>query len=162
MEPLMPTADGTTELDRVRAQTNPEVLREIDARIEERIRFYATQPQDVISRRVEELEREWDIERWLETNASALALSGLIFGLLGNRKWLLLSAGVLSMLLLHAVQGWCPPVPVLRRLGVRTRTEIDREKYALKILRGDFNLIAADPEQLRRNPASEVLGAVSA
>ena len=44
---------------------------------------------------------------------------------------------------------------------IRIRTEIDREKYALKILRGDFQSIAADPEQLRRNPASDVLGAVS-
>jgi hypothetical protein len=31
----------------------------------------------------------------------------------------------------HAMQGWCPPVPLLRRLGIRTRNEIDREKYAL-------------------------------
>ena len=46
-------------------------------------------------------------------------------------------------------------------MGIRTRSEIDREKYALKILRGDFQTIAADPEQLRRNPASDVLGAVS-
>ncbi len=37
-----------------------------------------------------------------------------------------------------AVQEWCPPVPVFRRLGVRTCQEIDEEKYALKILRGDF------------------------
>jgi hypothetical protein len=29
-------------------------------------------------------------------------------------------------------------MPVLRRLGVRTRSEIDREKFALKALRGDF------------------------
>lgn len=34
-------------------------------------------------------------------------------------------------LLQHGLQGWCPPLPVLRRLGVRTRGEIDREKYAL-------------------------------
>ena len=30
------------------------------------------------------------------------------------------------------------PVPVLRRLGVRTREEIDRELYALKALVGNF------------------------
>ena len=54
----MNTGNGTTELDRVRAHTQPEVLKEIDGRIEERIRFYATQPQDVIARRIEELEQE--------------------------------------------------------------------------------------------------------
>jgi hypothetical protein len=39
----------------------------------------------------------------------------------------------------HALQGWCPPVPVMRRLGVRTAREIERERYALKALRGDFD-----------------------
>jgi len=155
------TANGAAELDRVRAQTCPEVLQEIDARIEERIRFYATQPPEVISRRIEELEREWDLERWLETNASAVALSGVFLGAIAGRKWFLLTIGALAVLLQHALQGWSVPVPAMRKLGVRTRGEIDREKYALKILRGDFRAIAADPEQLRRNPASEVLGAVS-
>jgi hypothetical protein len=37
----------------------------------------------------------------------------------------------LPFLLLHGVKGWCPPLPVLRRLGIRTRDEIDREKYSL-------------------------------
>ena len=153
--------NNTAELDRIRAQTNPEVLQEIDSHIEERIRFYATQPPEVISRRIIELEQEWDIERWLETNASTLALGGLLLSMV-NRKWLLLTGAVLALLLQHAINGWCPPVPVLRRLGIRTRSEIEREKYALKILRGDFESIVGDPEQLRRNPASEVLGAVSA
>jgi len=39
----------------------------------------------------------------------------------------------------HATQGWCPPIPVFRRMGVRTRREINRERYALKALRGDFD-----------------------
>ena len=30
-------------------------------------------------------------------------------------------------------------VVVFRRMGVRTRREINREKYALKALRGDFD-----------------------
>jgi hypothetical protein len=44
----------------------------------------------------------------------------------------------------HATQGWCPPVPVFRRLGIRTQTEIDHERYALKALRGDFKKIKGD------------------
>ena len=154
------SANGTTELDRVRANTNPEVLQAIDARIEERIRFYATQPKEAISERIQELDREWDIERFLQTNAAALALTGLLFGLM-RRKWLLLTGGVLGFLLQHAIRGWCPPIPLLRRMGVRTRGEIDREKYALKILRGDFQNISTDLEQLKANPASEVLHAIS-
>jgi len=33
---------------------------------------------------------------------------------------------------------------MLRRLGVRTRYEIDQERYALKALRGDFREVTAD------------------
>ena len=46
---------------------------------------------------------------------------------------------VLGFLFQHAIQGWCPPVPVLRRFGVRTAAEIEEERYALKLLRGDFS-----------------------
>ncbi|MGV3773294.1 MAG: hypothetical protein ACO1QB_10365 [Verrucomicrobiales bacterium] len=148
------------EKDTVRAHTNPQVLEKIDSTIDERIRFYATQPREVISRRINELDREWDMERWLETNASTLALGSLIIGLTGKKKCLLLSVGVLSFMLLHAVKGWCPPVPVFRKLGVRTKGEIDREKFALKILRGDFQNISTNPTDLKHGSVEGVMAAV--
>ncbi len=154
LNPTMPN-----ETNRVRRHTTPESLARIDASIEENIRFYATQPEHVISRRIDELEREWSIERWLEANASSLALTTLFLGTF-RKKWLVLTGGILSFLLLHAVEGWCPPLPLLRRLGIRTRGEIDREKFALKFLRGDFRSIPSDPEELRKSPAAEVSNAV--
>jgi hypothetical protein len=150
----------TTEFDRVRANTNPQINQRIDSQIEERIRYYATQPRDVISSLIDELDQEKDIERYLERNAAAIALGGIILGLV-RRKWLLLSATVMGFLLQHATQGWCPPVPLLRKMGIRTRREIDREKYALKILRGDFQAMPSDPEELKKNPANDVLSMVS-
>ena len=33
---------------------------------------------------------------------------------------------------------WCPSLSALHRLGIRSRQEIDEEKYALRTLRGDF------------------------
>jgi hypothetical protein len=149
-----------SESDRVRANTRPEALHQIDASIDEKILYYSTQPRDAISRRIAELDREWDIERWLETNASSLALAGLLLGVTKNRLFLLVTGGVLGFLLMHATQGWCPPVPLLRRMGVRTRSEIDREKFALKVLRGDFQDVARHPETFRQNPASQVISAV--
>jgi hypothetical protein len=68
-----------------------------------------------------------------------------------SRKWLILPSIVLPFLFQHAMQGWCPPVPLFRRLGVRTREEIDREKYALKALRGDFEEI----DSIRRSEEAE-------
>jgi hypothetical protein len=127
------------ETERVRRNTVESVNHAIDERIARNIRRFANQPKEVISERIAALEREWDVERVLETNASALGLTGLALGATVNRRWFWLTGAVLGFLLLHGVQGWCPPLPVLRRIGVRTRSEIDREKFALKYLRGDFD-----------------------
>ena len=85
------------------------------------------------------------MERLLETNASAIAFTGLLLGVAHSKRWLIVPGIVLPFLFQHAVQGWCPPVPLFRRLGVRTRKEIDREKYALKVLRGDFDKVESQP-----------------
>lgn len=130
--------------DVVRASTKPDVQRRIDKRIRDQIIHYASQPKEVISRRIYELEREWDIERVLETNAASIGLISLVWGVTINKKCLAVTGTVLGFLLLHAIKGWCPPVPVLRSMGVRTRREIDRELFALKVLRGDFATISND------------------
>lgn len=132
--------------DAVRAGTKPTVQEKIDNNIREQIIHFASQPKEVITRRIYELESEWDIERVLEANAAGIGLASLVWGLTVNKKCLALTATVLGFLLLHSTQGWCPPLPVLRRLGVRTRREIDRELFALKVLRGDFQTISLDAE----------------
>ncbi len=119
------------EVDRVRRNTDNQTLSRIDQQIEDRIKYYQNQPPEVIERRISELDMEWDTERVLETNASSLALAGLVLGTVGSRRWFWLTGGVLGFLLQHAIQGWCPPLPMIRLLGVRTRSEIDREKFAL-------------------------------
>ena len=124
--------------DRVRANTDEEINRQIDREIGIHVTAYSQTSPEEITDRIAELDREWDIERVLEANASSLAFAGVFLALFRGRRWLLLPSLVLPFLLLHAVQGWCPPVPLLRRIGIRTRYEIDQEKYALKALRGDF------------------------
>lgn len=129
----MPRAEDTTEAstDRIRRSTTEHVNRQIDKRTTNNIRRYANSSPENIYRRFEELDREWDVERALEVNASTLALTGLLLGVTVNKKWLMLPGIVLPFLLQHGLQGWCPPLPILRRYGVRTRGEIDREKYEL-------------------------------
>jgi hypothetical protein len=124
---------------RVPSQTDEEVNARIRTAAERRIAYYEQHPGE-IPLRLDELDREWDIERTLEANASALALAGIALGVTSDRRWLGLPAAVAAFLLQHAVQGWCPPLPVLRRLGFRTVREIDQERYALKALRGDFDV----------------------
>ena len=122
-----------SSLDRVRSSTAGHVNEEIDHQTDINIHHYIGKSRAEILERIQMLDKEWDIERVLEVNASTLALSGLILGLTKNRKWLFLPGIVLPFLLQHGLQGWCPPLPLLRRLGIRTRGEIDREKYALKL-----------------------------
>ena len=93
---------------------------------------------------------EWDIERAIEANAATLALSGTALAMLHDRRWSYLPLVVTGFLLQHAMQGWCPPVPILRHLGFRTQVEIERERYALKALRGDFGDIPLDGATARQ------------
>jgi hypothetical protein len=133
--------------DRVRAHTRPELNERIDRETEMRLRFYAEEDPAAIEQRINELEEESDVEQFLEANAASLTLLGLLLGVTMSRKWLLVPTLVGAFLFQHAVKGWCPPLPALRRMGVRTRQEIEREKYALKALRGDFEEM---PDKRRR------------
>lgn len=127
-----PTADRVDEA--TPGDSNERIRRMTDARIA----YAAQQGPQYIQQRLAELDREWDIERCLETTAASLSLLGVTLGTTVHRKWFALPAVVAAFLLQHAIQGWCPPLPLLRRLGVRTADEINRERYALKVLRGDF------------------------
>lgn len=99
---------------------------------------------------IRRMDREWDTERVLETNAACLLLLSLGLGVLKNRRWLWLTGGVAAFLLQHALQGWCPPLPLIRAMGVRTAGEIGAERAAFKALRGDFDRVAGDPESALR------------
>lgn len=136
-------------VSRVPAHTAEHINRDIRRQTLGSIAHYVANPA-AIDRRLQELDQEWDIERVLETNASSLALIGLGLGIFVDKRWLLLPMAVGGFLLQHGLQGWCPPLPILRRLGFRTRHEIDVEKYALKILRGDFSNIPSDDQDTER------------
>lgn len=116
------------------AKVNRRILKETEASVA----LYASAGKETLDRRLGQLDQEWDIERILEANAATLSLFGLIMAAKGGKKWLALPIVVSGFLVQHAVQGWCPPVSVLRRMGFRTSAEIDYERYALKALRGDF------------------------
>jgi hypothetical protein len=103
-------------------------------------RIAAAGPES-IERRLRELDEEWDVERTLETNAATVALLGLGLGAFVDRRFFILPGLVCGFLLQHALQGWCPPVPLFRHLGIRTASEIAHERYALKALRGDFRAL---------------------
>jgi hypothetical protein len=138
-----------TTAERVQVNTDCEINQQIRERTDANVERFASRRD--IDRRLAELDQEWDVERTIEANASSIMLAGLGLGAFVDRRFYLLPAAVAGFLLQHAIQGWCPPIPILRRLGFRTQTEIEEERYALKALRGDFDV--------DKTPAS-VLGAV--
>jgi hypothetical protein len=126
------------EGDRVRAFTAPGLNRRIDAETEQNLRLFSGAGPEEIGRRIRELDREWDFDRILEFDTAAQGLIGLALAVSRNRKWLLVPGAATGMMLFHALAGPYPFLPLLRLIGFRTRDEIEREKYALKALRGDF------------------------
>ena len=138
------THDTAHEENVVRASSSDDINERLDREARERVNAYAGRPAWELSARIRELGREWDMERYLEMNAATIAGTGVLLAAVHHRRWLMLPGIVLPFLLMHATQGWCPPVPIFRRYGIRTRQEIDRELYAMKVLRKDFG-VGADP-----------------
>lgn len=103
--------------------------------------------KEQLDQELDRLRFEWDTERVLETNAACLLLVSLGLGTMVDRRFLWLTGGVAAFLLQHALQGWCPPLPVIRALGIRTAGEINAERTAIKALRGDFAQIGQTASQ---------------
>lgn len=128
--------------DRVRANTWPPINERVDRGIQLRLRQAAAwHTPDELSDQIAALDMEWDFERVVEAEASLAGLLGLVLGATVDRRFLAVPAIVAVMLLVHASQGWYPLLPIFRRLGVRTRHEIDRERFGVKAIRGDFTTV---------------------
>lgn len=138
--------DTTT---RVADHTPARINAAIRAQTERSIRHHAEHSED-IDHRLSELDAEWDVERTLEANAASISLVGLGLAAAVDKRFLVLPMAVAGFLLQHAVQGWCPPVPLFRRLGFRTEAEINEERMALKALRGDFDDLCGKKHPMSR------------
>jgi hypothetical protein len=98
----------------------------------------------LVARQLSNLRREWDLERALQAWLASVVLTGAALAATRNRRWMALPAVAAGFMLQHSLQGWCPPLPLFRRLGFRTHAEIARERYALKGMRGDFAGLGLD------------------
>lgn len=129
--------------DRARRHTARSVLRRIDGDTLDHLLEVETRPE-AASRRLEALDREWDIDRTIEAEAAAMGLVGLVLGAFVRPAFLAVPATVGAAVFLFGTRGIYPLLPIFRRLGIRTAREIERERYAVKALRGDFNALPQD------------------
>jgi hypothetical protein len=145
-------------IDRVPQHTAAHVNKRIRERMHENIsRAMNGGPQEV-DRRLAALDREWDIERLLEANAATVVLASFALGHSVDRRFLYLPFVVGGFLLLHALEGWCPPLPLFRRLGVRTAAEIDEERRLLLEMRDRARAASADARQSELADAANQAG----
>lgn len=152
---------------RVEAVTSPRINDRIANRAVRRVAACAQGDRADIDRRMHSLDREWDvaacgpppesatnvepcaysatttsdIERLLQTNFAAISLLAVLLGR-RDRRSLMLAMLVPIFMAQHSLQGWCPPLPLFRKMGFRTRREIYDERFALQALRGDFDVPA--------------------
>jgi len=129
--------------DRVRARTPDAVLARLDRRTATRVFRCAREGQESIARRIDALDREWDLERYLAVDFAVLTAVSEALGRRGSRRWMAVFRAQQVFLLMHATIGWSPPSSVLRRLGVRTQKEIDAERAVLTEL---YHLLREEPE----------------
>jgi hypothetical protein len=123
--------------NRVAEHTAAPLNEKIRQKTNENIEMFKQSDLVAIEDRLEELDKEWDIERKLQTNFALVSLIGLGLSKL-SPKWLLLTASAAGFMVEHAFQGWCPPLSVFRRLGVRSYKEIDDERFALMQMKKEY------------------------
>ena len=127
----------TAETDRIQQHTDPSVQARIARMTEDSAA--AAIAEGRVDERLGELQKEWDAERVLFTASGLNALLGLVLGRWVDPRWYVYVAAVAAFQTQHGIQGWCPPLAVIRRFQVRTRTEIETERTTLRAVRGDFD-----------------------
>ncbi len=123
---------------RVFLRTDPQANAEIRNQTIQNLNLYKNCDEAAIGDRIKKLNQEWDTERFIEVKASILIFLSSYLGIKMSRSWFLFTGAVAVFMMQHAIFGWCPSLPLIRRWGVRTCEEINEEKTALKTMRGDF------------------------
>lgn len=126
--PGLPDVVGARS-DRVRLRTSSQSIERIDSQTNANIEATINGGRDAVIARVQQLDREWHVDRVLMATFGLLGAASL----LAPRSRILKSflATQMGFLAAHAFIGWSPVLPLVRRLGFRTAREIAAERYAL-------------------------------
>lgn len=138
---------------RVAVFTNPGVNEVIRGSTLENLICMEDARETELTRRIEKLNSEWDMDRFMEAKAAVCVMGCSLLGITKSKSWGFVSLITATFLLQHALLGWCPSAPIMRKMGIRTAEEINREKMVLKLLRKDF-------AHIKSNDAEELLEAM--
>ena len=87
-----------------------------------------------IDRRLRELDDEWDANRVLQVATAGLTIAGFWLSLSKTKLWLLMPLVLAGGALHHGLTGQSPAMNLARRLGFRTRSEVEAERRQLMAL----------------------------
>ena len=106
--------------------------------LEQRLACLADAGPQAIEDRLNELDREWTAGRMTKAVIGVLIVLGLALTALVNPWWLVLPAvgGLFLLQYLFSRTSWLGKM--FQEVGYRSGFEVDQEKMALKVLRGDF------------------------
>jgi hypothetical protein len=151
--------------------------------LEQRLACLADAGPQAIDARLAELDREWTAGRATKAAIGVLSVVGFVLAAFLGPWWLILPAlgGVLLLQYLISRTSWLGRM--FQQLGLRSGSDVDHEKMALKVLRGDFRQlptvldiesrddiarlegeggIAVEPETAKVDPAEAAKSAVQA
>ncbi len=126
--------------------------------LEQRLACIADAGPQAIEDRLAELESEWSAGRVTKVVIGILLVAGLALTALLNPWWLIMPAigGVFLLQYLFSRTSWLGKV--FQEMGFRTSSEIDQEKMALKVLRGDFRSLPTVLDIEKRDDISRLEG----
>jgi len=127
---------------RVHQQTSSKVNAEITRKTIANLQHWKDRGPGELDKRLKVLQSEWNVDRVMELLCGALCILGLLLGNWGSRNYLVLSLLGSLFIVLYSLLGWNSFLSVLRRMNVRTSSEIFQEMEALRIIRGDFTVIS--------------------
>lgn len=109
-----------------------------ESRVRDSVRYYTSLGPEAVADRLRELDAEWGLERALTAGLAGVSAFGLVMGFFGSRTLRLLTWIATPLLFAYSIGKWAPSAELTDRRGLRTRKEIEEERYALKAWRGDF------------------------
>lgn len=109
--------------------------------LQQRVACLADAGPAAIDARLAELDREWTAGRITKGMSGVLLVVGFVLAAFAHPLWLLMPAfgGVFLLQYLFTPTSWLGRL--FHSMGYRTGFEVDQEKTALKIIRGDFKTL---------------------
>jgi len=126
--------------------------------LEQRLACIADAGPQAIEDRLAELEREWTAGRATKAVIGMMIVVGFALAAFVNPWWLILPTVAVFFLLQYLFDRTSWLGKAFHRVGFRTGSEVDQEKMALKVLRGDFRHLPTVHDIEKREDISRLEG----